>query len=104
MTANQTKDPATIRRALERKYFPRGLEINEIRLLDEIQLHLMDAAEQTVGVERWSNAANLGYAIVAGLSVGMSPKEVEKLVSAMRVVHDNVSVAEAASHYNRSPF
>lgn len=50
-------------------------------------------------LDRWSNAAALGYAIAGAGAAGLSDKTISKLVIAMTIAMDNMTVEDAASYY-----
>lgn len=52
----------------------------------------------------WSNQSAYGYAIAAAEQSGMSVEDIRKLVNAMRLELDNVTLEEAADVYRKSNY
>lgn len=55
-------------------------------------------------MEQWSNQACFGYAILAAKKAGMTPEQIQKMCRKMHLVHDEVSVDEAAKYYRESEY
>lgn len=57
-----------------------------------------------IGVEKWSNAACLGYAIKAMERKGFTRQQIQQVVDAMREGFDECSVADADKSYCNSSY
>ncbi|MEG1259278.1 MAG: hypothetical protein RSD12_09665 [Akkermansia sp.] len=53
-------------------------------------------------LDAWSNAACLGYAILALERLGMKKAEIKRITRQMRAEFDRTTIGEAEAHYNDS--
>jgi hypothetical protein len=96
--------------AFEEKYFPNGLQPEQMELVEDVRQVASDAfsagysAAEIFTSERWSNSACLGYAILAARAMKMSEKEIARLVRTMNGLYDFHSIEEAKAVYERSPY
>lgn len=55
-------------------------------------------------MDKWSNAACLGYAIVAMERLGMEEEEIKRITRQIRAEFDRTTIGEAEAHYNDSVY
>ena len=95
---------------LAAKHFPEGLTPQLIALMDDVRAQLVaaysagEAAGDTIASEKWSNASNFGYLILASEKIGLAEEDINRLVRALHGIHDMRSVDEAAAHYRNSAY
>lgn len=95
------------RRQLARKHLPLSLATANIKLLDELEQHLIQAYEAGISQiegQAWSNQSAMGYAIMAADQIGWSDEQIHQLVKALHNRFDAVSLEQAAEHYRKSPY
>lgn len=101
---------AQMRRELESKFFSEGMTPEQIQLLDHVETMLSKAfkagyqAGQFFQGEEWSNNACLGYIILGADSLKFKEEQTKSIIRAVRSNFDFVSVEEARTLYNKSPY
>ncbi|WP_438351577.1 hypothetical protein ACP8HI_13600 [Paenibacillus sp. FA6] len=95
---------------LEKRHFPKGVAIEMICLLDEVELLLSKAyqsgyqvAERMVSQE-WNNNSCLGYAVLAAEMMGLDETFTSKLVRSMNNRFDSKTLEEANQAYCNSDY
>ena len=64
----------------------------------------MDKQLEALISQKWSNNACRGYVICAMENCGLSPDDIQRVVSELHYVFDMKSIEEADRHYCDSPY
>ncbi|MNC15164.1 hypothetical protein D3C76_307150 [compost metagenome] len=98
------------RRELALKYFPQGMEIGMIAMLDEVEQLLIKAYQagqqesEKLSPQEWSNQSAAGYTIMAAEGAEFTEGQIQALVNRLHNRFDRVTLEEAAAHYCKSPY